>query len=30
MVVDRAELVRLERDFWQNSTGIGFIFTSAR
>ena len=27
MVVDRAELVRLERDFWQNSTGIGFIFT---
>ena len=27
MVVDRAELVRLEHDFWQNSTGIGFIFT---
>ena len=27
MVVDRTELVRLEHDFWQNSTGIGFVFT---
>jgi putative ABC transport system permease protein len=27
MVVDRDELVRLEHDFWQNSTGIGFVFT---
>lgn len=26
-VVSRGELVRLEYDFWQNSTGIGFIFT---
>ena len=26
-VVTRDELVRLEYDFWQNSTGIGFVFT---
>jgi putative ABC transport system permease protein len=26
-VVTREQLVRLEHDFWQNSTGIGFVFT---
>ncbi len=26
-VITRDELVRLEYDYWQNSTGIGFVFT---
>lgn len=26
-VVTREELVHLEHDYWQNSTGIGFVFT---
>lgn len=26
-VVTREQLIRLEHDFWQNSTGIGFVFT---
>ena len=26
-VITREELIRLEHDFWENATGIGFIFT---
>lgn len=26
-VVTRAELIRIEHEFWENATGIGFVFT---